>query len=87
MMNLSKNKANISHSISAKIILTSASYFQKRHGTAIAPFIILQEIEKVKELLAYGKQTSSDIAYQLGYSGGAALSSQFKKMEDVTGTA
>jgi AraC-like DNA-binding protein len=61
--------------------------FSDETGTTIEQYIILQKIEKVKELLTYGEQTISDIAYQLGYSSVAALSSQFKKVTGITPSA
>ena len=44
--------------------------------------MILQKIEKVKELLVYDELTVNEISYRLGYSSVAHLSRQFK---DVTG--
>ena len=61
--------------------------FSETVGTTIEQYIILQKIEKVKELLAYGKQTLSEIAWQMGYSSVAALSTQFKKVVGITPTA
>jgi len=58
--------------------------FSSVEGTTIEQFIILQKIEKVKELLVYNELTLSEIAWKLGYSSVAHLSSQFKK---VTGMA
>jgi AraC family transcriptional regulator len=58
--------------------------FSESEATTIEQYIILQKIEKVKELLTYGEQTLSDIAFQLGYSSVAALSSQFKKVVGMT---
>lgn len=61
--------------------------FSESEGTTIEQFIILQKIEKVKELLTYGELTLSEIAYQLGYSSVAALSGQFKKVMGFTPTS
>ena len=55
-------------------------------GTTIEQYIIQQKIERVKELLAYGELTLSEIAWQLGYSSVAALSAQFKKVVGLTPT-
>ena len=46
--------------------------------------IIHQKIEKVKELIAYNELTLSEIAWKLGYSSVAHLSSQFKKVTGFT---
>jgi len=45
---------------------------------------IFQKIEKVKELLSYNELTISEIAYKMGYSSAAYLSSQFKKITGMT---
>ncbi|MEO6834169.1 MAG: AraC family transcriptional regulator [Chitinophagaceae bacterium] len=58
--------------------------FSEEQDTTIEQYIILQKIEKVKELLSYGELTLSEIAWQMGYSSVAALSTQFKKMVGVT---
>lgn len=50
----------------------------------IEHYVILQKIEKVKELLTYGEKTLSEIAYDLGYSSVAHLSAQFKKITGFT---
>lgn len=61
--------------------------FSNMEGTTIEQYIMLQKIERVKELLSYGEVTLSEIAWQMGYSSVAALSAQFKKMEGITASA
>jgi AraC-like DNA-binding protein len=61
--------------------------FSEEEGITIEQYIIHQRIEKVKELLAYGQLTLSEIAWQMGYSSVAALSSQFKKVVGITPSA
>lgn len=56
-----------------------STLFSTHEGITIEKFIIQQKIERVKELLKYGEHTLSEIAYMLGYSSVAHLSSQFKK--------
>lgn len=56
-----------------------STLFSSHEGVTIEKFIILQKIERVKELLTLGEKTLSEIAYMLGYSSVAHLSSQFKK--------
>ncbi len=56
--------------------------FSSVEGKTIEKYLILQKIEKVKELLVYDELTLNEISYQLGYSSVAHLSRQFK---DVTG--
>lgn len=61
--------------------------FSDAEGVTIEQYSIQQKIERVKELLAYGELTLSEISYQLGYSSVAALSAQFKKVTGVTPSA
>lgn len=61
--------------------------FSEEEQTTIEQYIILQKIEKVKELLTYGDLTLSEIAWQLSYSSVAALSAQFKKVMGITPSA
>ncbi len=58
--------------------------FSSVQGITIEQFIILQKIEKVKEMIMYDELTLSEIAWRLGYSSVSHLSNQFKK---VTGMA
>ena len=58
--------------------------FSSAEGITIEKFTILQKIERVKELLSYGELTISEIAFKLGYSSSAHLSSQFKKVTGMT---
>ncbi len=61
--------------------------FSSFEGVTIEKYLILQKIERAKELLAYGEQTLSEIAYELEYSSVAHLSGQFKKVTGMTPTA
>ncbi len=61
-----------------------SSLFSEVEGTTIEKYIILQKIERVKELLVYDELTLSEIAYQMGYSNVAYLSNQFKKVTGLT---
>lgn len=63
-----------------------SNLFSEVEGITIEQFILLQKIEKVKELLVYGEHTLSEIAVKLGYSSTAHLSSQFKKLTGLTPT-
>lgn len=58
--------------------------FSSIEGITIEQYIILQRVEKAKELLTYGEKTLSEIAYALGYSSVAHLSAQFKKITGMT---
>ena len=61
-----------------------STLFSSIEGITIEKYIILQKIERVKELLKYGELTLSEIAYQMGYSSVAHLSTQFKKITGLT---
>lgn len=61
--------------------------FSSVEGVTIEKYLILQRIERVKELLVYDEQNLSEIAYDLGYNTVAHLSSQFKKVTGMSPTA
>lgn len=58
--------------------------FSEVEDMTIEQFVIRQRIERVKELLVYGEQTLSEIAWLLGYSSVAHLSRQFKQITGFT---
>ncbi len=58
--------------------------FSEVEGLTLEQYFILQKIEKVKEWLVYNELTLSEIAFRLGYSSVAYLSSQFKKVTGMT---
>ncbi len=58
--------------------------FSEVEGITIEQFLILQKIEKVKEMLVYDELSLSEIADRLGYSSVAHLSAQFKKITGLT---
>ncbi|HSD63768.1 MAG TPA: AraC family transcriptional regulator [Ignavibacteriaceae bacterium] len=57
-----------------------STLFSSVENITIEHYLILQKIERAKELLKYGELTLSEIAYKLGYSSVAHLSAQFKKV-------
>jgi AraC-like DNA-binding protein len=61
-----------------------SNLFSAVEGITIEKYIINQKIEKVKELIIYDELSLSEIAYQLGYSSVAHLSTQFKKVTGLT---
>ena len=61
-----------------------SNLFSSVENITIEQFIILQKIERAKELLKYGELTLSEIAYKLGYSSVQHLSNQFKKITGLT---
>jgi len=89
-----KELSQVSHSKTtlSKLISTefNAEYshlskiFSSVEGITIEQYFISQRIEKVKELLSYNELTLSEIAFDLGFSSVAHLSSQFKKVSGMT---
>jgi len=63
---------------------TLSSLFSSIENTTIEQYIILQKIERVKELLKYGEMTLSEIAFKMGYSSVQHLSTQFRKVTGLT---
>lgn len=61
-----------------------SSLFSSVEGMTIEHFIILQRIERAKELLRYGEFTLSEIAFMLGYKSVQHLSGQFKNVTGMT---
>ncbi|MBV6643931.1 MAG: AraC family transcriptional regulator [Cyclobacteriaceae bacterium] len=68
----------------AKDYRTLSQLFSEVEGITIERYIILQKVERVKELLVYNELNSSQIAYQLGYSSVQHLSGQFKKVTGMS---
>ena len=64
-----------------------SNLFSSIEGVTIEHYYIQQRVEKVKELLVYDELTLSEIAFKLGYSSVAYLSSQFKKTTGLTPSA
>ena len=58
--------------------------FSQVEGITIEKFITRQKVERVKEFLFYDQLSLSEIAFKLGYSSAAYLSSQFKKETGMT---
>jgi AraC family transcriptional regulator len=61
-----------------------SNIFSSVEGTTIEQFFIQQKIEKVKEWLVYNEYSLNEMAFKLGYSSVAHLSSQFKKITGFT---
>lgn len=58
--------------------------FSEVTGVTIEQYYILQKIERAKELIVYDEMSLTQIAFELGYSSVAHLSSQFKKITGLT---
>lgn len=57
-----------------------ANTFSEVKGITIQQYIIINKIERVKELLIYGELNLTEISYKMNYSSVAHLSKQFKKI-------
>ncbi|MBI0398082.1 helix-turn-helix transcriptional regulator [Cyclobacterium marinum] len=58
--------------------------FSSVESITLEQYIIRQKVERIKELLIYNEITLNQMAFQLGYSSVAHLSSQFKKITGMT---
>jgi AraC-like DNA-binding protein len=63
-----------------------ANIFSEVKGITLQQFIIIQKIERAKELLLYDDHNLTKIAGKLHYSSVAHLSNQFKKVTGLTPT-
>lgn len=80
-------KENFSDYISSKLgydYTYLANTFSEVKGITIQHFIIVNKIEKVKELLLYDELNLTQISYKLNYSSVAHLSNQFKKITGLS---
>jgi AraC-like DNA-binding protein len=89
MINLSDKLPELTYSdyISKKLqqdYTYLANLFSEVFGITIQQFVIINKIEKVKELLLYDKLNLTEIAFKLHYSSVSQLSYQFKKITGLT---
>ena len=61
-----------------------SNLFMEIKGITIQHFIILNKIDRVKELLLYNELSLTEISYKLNYSSVAHLSNQFKKVTGLS---
>ena len=61
-----------------------SNIFSEVKGITIQQFIIINKIERVKELLLYDELNLTQISYKLHYSSVAHLSNQFKKVTGLS---
>jgi AraC-like DNA-binding protein len=61
-----------------------SNIFSEVKGITIQQFIILQKVEKIKELLLYDEMNITEISYKLNYSSVSHLSNQFKKITGLS---
>ncbi|MCD6066146.1 MAG: AraC family transcriptional regulator [Bacteroidetes bacterium] len=82
-------KVNYSEYISEKLgydYTYLSNIFSEVKGITIQQFIIVNKIERVKELLLYDELNLTEISYKLHYSSVAHLSNQFKKVTGLSPT-
>lgn len=82
-------RVNYSDYISEKLgheYTSLAKVFSEVKGITIQQYIIINKIEKVKELQLYDELSLSEIAFRMHYSSVAHLSNQFKKLTGLTPT-
>lgn len=80
-------KVNYSDYISEKLgydYTYLSNIFSEIKGITIQQFIIINKIERVKELLLYDEYNLTEIAYNMQYSSVAHLSNQFKKVTGLS---
>lgn len=83
-------KVNYSDYISGKLnydYTYLSNLFSEVKGITIQQFIIVNKIERVKELLLYGELNLTEISFKMHYSSVAHLSNQFKKVTGLTPSA
>lgn len=81
------SKINYSEHISAELdsdYTYLSNIFSEVKGITIQQFIIINKIEKVKELVLYDEINLTEIAHKLHYSSVAHLSNQFKKVTGLS---
>ena len=91
MVHYSEDQPNVNYSdyISEKLgydYTYLANTFSEVKGITIQRYIIINKIERVKELLMYDELNLTEISYKLHYSSVAHLSNQFKKITGLTPT-
>ncbi len=63
---------------------TISTAFKASEGVALSRFVVLQKVERAKELLSYDELSKAEIATRLGYKSLQHLSSQFKEVTGFT---
>jgi AraC-like DNA-binding protein len=80
-------KVNFSDYLSGKLnndYTYLANTFSEVKGITIQQFIIINKIERIKELLLYDELNLTEISYKMQYSSASHLSKQFKKITGLT---
>lgn len=83
-------KVNLSDFLAGKIgrdYSSLSALFSEAEARTIEQYYILVRIERVKELIAYGDLSLSEIAFRTRFSSVAHLSNQFKRVTGMTPSA
>ncbi len=82
-----KQNLNFSDLLSQKLDYSYtylSNSFSEVEATTIQQYLTALKIERIKELIIFGEDTLTEIAYKLNYSSVAHLSSQFKKVTGLS---
>lgn len=82
-----RNKLNFSNFLSGKLgkdYTLLSHFFSEIEGMTIEQFIIHNKVERVKELIKNEELTITEIAFMMNYSSVSHLSTQFKKITDLS---
>ena len=86
-VNMTSGRPNLSALLQERLAYeysTLSKLFTEVRGCSIEQYMKRVRIERVKEELSYGERSISEIAYLLGFSSPAHLSSQFKGETGLT---
>jgi len=61
-----------------------ANMFSDEEGVTLEQYIILNKVQRIKELIGYNELNLTEISLKLNYSSVAHLSTQFKKVTGIT---
>jgi AraC family transcriptional regulator len=87
VQNPHKVKKNYSTYLAEKVGLEYhylSGLFSSTENITIEQYIILQKVERAKELILYDEMTLSEIAKTMGYSSASHLSNQFRKVTGLS---
>lgn len=81
---INQNVSNYLEGLISKDYSYLSNLFSSVENITIERYLILQKVEKVKELLIYDELTLSEISYKMDYSSVQYLSGQFRKVTGMS---
>lgn len=81
---INQNVSNYLEGLIGKDYSYLSNLFSSVENVTIERYLILQKVEKVKELLVYDELTLSEISYKMDYSSVQYLSGQFRKVTGMS---